>query len=101
MVQKDAQEALKKRTTQFIETRSVIQQSIDNYLKKLKSVDPELLKGIKPLRGSCAKEVVSALWEEPFNQDLYQQQLSEFNEFVNAVDAVAQQLADEAMKLLK
>lgn len=93
-------ELFAKRQAVFIEKRTKIEGEVDKFLQGVREIDPVLLANITPLNGTTTREVLPALWEEPFDPEAYKEQLSLLQAYIAAVKEVADKLNEEALRVL-
>mgnify|MGYP001027830327 CR=1 FL=1 len=93
--------ALKQRQEKFVETRTIIASEVTKFLNSLSALPDEIkAQAIMPT-GTTAQEILPALWSDPFNQEEYEAQLSNFNRSVDSVTSICDALNEEAMKCLR
>lgn len=98
----DISSILRERQGKFVETRTRIEMEVNKFFESLNEIDDERIKAVpgRPAGNTC-KEVLPALWEEPFDEAKYATQLSEFNRYKDAVIAVADTMNQEALERLR
>lgn len=89
------------RQNKFIETRTIIESEVNKFLESLKNLEPDVQArcGYKP--GLEAKVLLSALWEEPFDEAKYNSQLADLNRYVSQVKVVCDEINKEALACLQ
>lgn len=92
---------LRVRQTKFIECRTVIANEVTKFFESLKNLDPEVIGSIQLPADQTPQAVLSALWEEPFDEAKYTQQLNQFQAIVTAVKTKCDELNQEALACLQ
>lgn len=96
-----AQQLYQQRLNSFIETRTKIENEVNRFLKSLEVDDEEFKQACNVQIGTTARDWLPALWEEPFNQEVYEQQLAKLNQYIQAVRTVSDKLQMEALACLQ
>lgn len=91
---------LQDRQNLFIETRTNIENEVNKFLKSLEGLDTDVkgMCGVK--EGLSARDLLPALWAEPFVKNTYLEQKAEFDKYVTSVKAVCDRLNQEAIACL-
>ena len=92
---------IQERQNKFIETRTIIENEVTRFIQSLEGLDPDVQARCEYTQGMRAKELLSALWEEPFELEKYDAQLSKFNAYVAKVRAVCDDINKEAIQCLQ
>ena len=92
---------IQERQNKFIETRTIIENEVNRFLQSLEAMDPDIQQrcGYKP--GLDAKQLLSALWAEPFDEATYTTQLDNFNRYVNQARMICDEINKEALACLQ
>lgn len=98
----DVSEMLRVRQNKFVETRTRIEVEVNEFFKSINQIDNERIAAVpgKP-NGTTCREVLSALWEEPFDEAKYNSQLAAFNAYKDGIIAVADSMNQEALQRLQ
>lgn len=99
-MEKTVSELLQERQNLFIETRKDIENEVNRYIESLTNVDSDILARCGNLAGNTAKEILPALWETPFNEELYEAQLAQFSQHVQCMQRECDKLNEEALRCL-
>lgn len=97
----DVSQLIKQREAKFVEARTKAELEINKFLESIKPIEDELKDIPGRPAGTCAKEIVPALWTEPFDEAAYYQQLEVFNNYVNQVVAYGDKVNEEALRCLQ
>lgn len=97
----DVQQLIRQKEAQFVEARTKVEMEINKFLESIKDIEEELKNIPGRPTGTCAKEIVPALWAEPFDQAAYNEQLAVFNAYVSAVVAYGDKVNEEALRCLQ
>lgn len=95
-------EALREREKEFIERRAKIEMEVNSFLTSVDKTNDERITSVpgRPA-GSTAKEVLPALWAEPFDKEAYALQLGALNHYIAALKAKCNELAEEAERCIQ
>lgn len=91
---------LQKRQVQFIETRTKIESEVTNFLRSLETLDSDIRSKIGYTETKTVKDFLPELWSEPFDIEVYNEQLRTFNELVSRVRSVCDEINKEALRCL-
>lgn len=96
------EELLRVRQGKFVETRTRIEMEVNKFLESIDKTGDERVMSIggRP-EGKTCKEVLPALWEEPFDEAKYKEQLDLLNRYIAAVSTYVDTLNTEALKRLQ
>lgn len=95
------QAQLQKRQNKFIETRTIIADQVNKYIASLAILSEEQKQQCIMPNGSRAEEVLPELWNEPFNEEVYNMQLMQLQKSIVSVTALRDRLNQEAMACLQ
>lgn len=98
---KSVDQLLRERQDKFVERRTVIENEVNQFLKSLESLDHVYKQQLQVIDGRTAKDVLPALWAEPFVQETYDAQKAELDKYIASVQAVCDQLNEEALRCLQ
>lgn len=98
----DVQEILRTRQDAFVEKRTRIETEVDKFLESVNQITDERVTQVpgRPEGKNC-REVLPALWKDPFDEEEYQKQLTALNSYVQAVQAVCDAINEDALKCLQ
>lgn len=89
------------RQAKFIEDRTIIESETDKFLRSLEQIDPVYQEQLGVIAGQTARQVIPALWEEPFNEEAYNQQRAALDQRIENARIVCDQLNEEARRCLQ
>ena len=89
------------RQNKFIETRTIIENEVNRFLQSLAAMDADVQQRCGYQPGLDAKQLLSALWTEPFDEAKYAVQLENFNRYVNQAKMVCDEINKEALACLQ
>lgn len=92
--------ALKER--QFVETRLLISQWVETFMKNVREVDPALLaqEGIILPEGNTAEELLPSLYAPNFDITTYEAEKAKFDQLQSKFNILADKLNEEALRCL-
>lgn len=93
--------ALKQRQDKFVETRTIIETEVNQFLQSIAVTDLDVQEKCNYNPEASARTLLPALWQEPFDMAAYQQQLANFNNYVAGVKSVFDQINEEAVACLQ
>lgn len=91
---------LQDRQNLFIETRTNIENEVNKFLKSLEGLDHDVKSMCGVQEGLTAKDLLPALWVEPFVKNTYLEQKAAFDKYVEGVKTVCDRLNQEAIECL-
>ena len=97
----DINALLQKRQSQFIEARTITEQELNKFLESLETLDQPLQQRLGVVPGRRAKDILTSLWEEPFNVERYQQQKANLDQYIAQVMVLRDELNKEALACLQ
>lgn len=93
---------LRERQNLFIETRAKIEAEVTAFLESLRAIEDELITPeLIGLRDLTVKDVLPALWKEPFEKNVYAEELKVLSAHVNSLKVIANRLNGEALRCLQ
>lgn len=101
MAQKSVSTLLAERQSKFIETRTIIESEVNKFLKSLEALDPDIQETLRVPKDVTARDLLPELWAEEFRPDVYQQQLTSLNNYIEQVRAYSDKLTQEAIECLQ
>lgn len=98
----DVQAILRARQDAFVEKRTRIESEVNKFLESVNQISDERVTSIpgRPTGNTC-REVLPELWNEPFNQEVYDAELAVLNDYVAKVQAVCDSINEEALRCLQ
>lgn len=91
---------IQKKHEQFIVARTKNEENINRFLTRVKTLyeeEPELFRGIDMPVGYTAREVVPAMFAEPFVEETYKLQRAELMKFYETVNKLAEEINRKAV----
>lgn len=101
MEAKEIEALLRQRQNKFVEDRTKIETQVDAFFASLQGLDPDIKVKCGVVDNAHARDVLPALWQEPFDEAAYNDQLSKFNAYVAQVRSICDQLNQEALACLQ
>lgn len=101
MNEKTVTQLLAERQELFIATRTNIENEVNKFLTSLENLDEDVKSQCQIKGDVTAKELLPALWEKPFDEVKYQQQLAAFNVYVQSIMAFCDKINEEALRCLQ
>jgi len=101
MNEQNVAKLIQERQNKFIETRTNIENEVNKFLQSLCSLDEDIKVKCGVTEGASAKDLLPALWQEPFNETVYLQQKAALDNYIMQVKAVCDQLNQEALACLQ
>lgn len=101
MTERDIANLLEQRKTSFIETRAQIENEVTKFLQSLEAADNDVQEKCKFRPGVTARDLLPALWVEPFDPETYNKQLTDLNTYVDYVKAIFDSINKEALQCLQ
>lgn len=97
----DVAKLIRERENAFVETRTIIESEVNKFLKSLEELDADIkLKcGVKD--GVTAKDLLPALWVEPFDEATYKVQKEKLDNYIAQVSNICDALNQEALACLQ
>lgn len=92
---------LQQRQTEFIETRTTIESEVNRFLESIKKADEDVKKRCGYRESVTARELLPALWEDPFDKVKYASQLEQVNSYIASVSKIFDSINMEALKCLQ
>lgn len=92
---------LQDRQNKFIETRTNIENEVNKFLQSLESLDPDIKAKCGVKDGVTARDLLSALWAEPFDENTYLTQKANLDTYVAQVRTVCDTINQEALACLQ
>ena len=89
------------RQAKFVESRTIIESELNKFLRSLEQLDAVHQQQLGVVPGQTARDVIPALWEEPFNEAAYTAQRAEADRRIAAAKQLCDQLNTEALKCLQ
>lgn len=91
---------LQERQNKFIETRTNIENEVNKFLKSLEALDDDVKAKCGVKVGITAKDLLPALWAEPFDENTYREQKARLDAYIAQVKVICDQLNQEAIACL-
>ena len=91
---------LQDRQNKFIETRTNIENEVNKFLKSLEALDDDVKINCGVAVGITAKDLLPALWQEPFNEEAYKAQKAQLDTYIAQVKNICDELNREAIACL-
>lgn len=101
MNEQNVAKLIQDRQNKFIETRTNIENEVNKFLQSLCSLDEDLKIKCGVKDGMTAKDLLPALWAEPFVEETYLQQKNALDTYIMQVKAICDQLNQEALLCLQ
>ena len=95
------EQLLAERQNKFIENRTIIEREVNTFLRSVETMDPVYQQQLNVVAGQTARDVMPALWAEPFDEAAYNAQRANFDAYVQRVKVVCDQLNAEALRCLQ
>lgn len=92
---------IQERQNKFVETRTIIENEVNRFLQSIGQMDDDVQQKCGYNADITAKQLLSELWNEPFNEEKYNEQLTRFNQYVANVKAVCDEINREALACLQ
>lgn len=89
------------RQAKFVESRTITESEVNRFLQSLETLDPVYQQELGVVAGQTARDVLPALWADPFVEADYLQQKAVFDQRVAAATALANKLNAEALQCLQ
>lgn len=89
------------RQNKFIEDRTIIETETDKFLRSLEQLDPVYQQQLSVVQGQTARDVIPALWAEPFDEVAYNKQRSALDQRIENAKIICDQLNEEALRCLQ
>lgn len=89
------------RQNKFIEDRTIIETETDKFLRSLEQLDPVYQQQLSVVQGQTARDVIPALWAEPFDEEAYNKQRSALDQRIENAKIICDQLNEEALRCLQ
>ena len=89
------------RQNKFIETRTNIENEVNRFLQSLSGLDADIKEKCGVRDGVTARDLLPALWQEPFDENAYNSQKASLDTYIAQVRAVCDQLNQEAIACLQ
>lgn len=97
-----AEKLFQQRQNEFIEKRTIIEREIGAWLDSMNALDPSFQERCGyDYQGKTVKELLSAAWEDDFDEAKYSQQLAEVKERIQRSIDLADKLNGEALACLQ
>ena len=96
----DARALLEQRRNMFITKRRDIEVWVANFFKEVKQINPSLLEGIEPPKGTTAQELFPSMYKEPFSQEEFDAEYAVVNDYYMKIQGVAEALNKRAEEVL-
>lgn len=98
----DVQAILRARQDAFVETRTRIESEVNKFLESVNQITDKRVTSIpgRPAGNTC-REVLPELWNEPFNQTVYDAQVAALNSYIEQVTKVCDIINEEALRCLQ
>jgi hypothetical protein len=101
MSEQEIVKLLQDRQNEFIEKRTIIETEVNKFLKSLENQDEDIKQKCGTKDGVTARDLLPALWLEPFNEEEYKKQREALDTYIAQVSAVCDQLNQEAAACLQ
>lgn len=101
MTEQSVAALIQQREVKFIETRTIIENEVNKFLQSLLSLDADVQQKVGAREGITAKDLLPALWADPFDEATYNQQLSSLMNYIAQVQAICDQINQEARACLQ
>ena len=97
----DITQLIQQRQNKFIETRTIIDSEVSKFIKSIEELGTDLPENCRVLIGKTTKDILPALWLEPFNEAQYTLELQNLKGYICTVKSVADAINEEALKCLQ
>lgn len=101
MNEADVQRLIQDRQNKFIESRTNIENEVNKFLKSLEGLDADVKEKCGVKDGVTARDILPALWEEPFNADIYSSQKAALDKYITTVSSICDLINQEALECLQ
>ena len=101
MTEQSVTKLIQDRQNLFIETRTKIETEVDRFLSSLSNLDLDVKAKCGVVDGATCKQLLPALWEEPFSEETYLAQKAKLDEYISQVHTVCDEICQEAIKCLQ
>ena len=91
---------IEKKQQEFYVNKGKNEENINSYLQRIFELyeeDPSIFAGVEMPVGRTAKEVVPAMYEEPFNSELYKEQRKKLLDFQKIMISRADDISKKAL----
>lgn len=95
------EELYRQRQNKFIESRTVIESEVNQFLRSIEQLDVVFQTELCVIEGQTARDVLPALWEEPFDNERYLTQRALLDERITKATQLRDKLNAEAMQCLQ
>lgn len=92
---------IKARQDKFVETRTIIESEVNRFLESLGGLDDDVKQRVGYKPGYTARKLLPALWEEPFDVNVYNSQLAVVKQYIAQVTAICDEINKEALQCLQ
>lgn len=92
---------IRERQDKFVETRTIIEKEVNQFLDSIGKMDADIQEKCGYVAGASAKGLLPELWNEPFNEEVYNNQLSRVLAYINRVQQVCDEINREAIACLQ
>lgn len=96
----DIESLIRTRQDKFVETRTIIESEINKFLESISKMDPDVQQKCGYIEGASAKTLLPELWNTPFREEVYTQQLQGVVAYIQKVQAVCDAINQEALACL-
>lgn len=101
MIEQELQQKAIKLRDEFISKRAKLETEIEDFKTNISKVNPSLIKDvICPYADLNPKTIFPSMYEEKFNEKIYEKEAETFLEFLNQYDTIRVRLMEEAKGLL-
>lgn len=101
MTANNISQLIQERQNKFIETRTIIESEVTKFLESLTNLDADIKEKCGVREGLTAKDLLPALWIEPFDQKAYNAQKAALDTYIAQVTAICDKLNEEALACLQ
>lgn len=91
----------REREAQFVETRTKIEMEVTKFLESIANMDEEAKTACRYNPAYTARNLLPALWIDPFDEKVYNIQLEKLQAYITAVTSVCDRMNEEALKCLQ
>lgn len=95
------EELYRQRQNKFIESRTVIESEVNQFLRSIEQLDVVFQTELCVIAGQTARDVLPALWEEPFDNERYSTQRALLDERITKATQLRDKLNAEAIQCLQ
>lgn len=95
------EELVKKRQNEFIEARTITESELTKFLESIKNSDEDIRRRCAYREGITARQLIPALWKEPFDFTEYQKQRADVDAYVKNVYKIFESVNEEARRCLQ